>query len=96
MTTAVKFAVTRAETVLIGRIVARAKRLRKGQQFDGTAAYMDITACHANGCPLKLQELLDADDFNFMHDFYGIEQCIDRRTGELQKPFHPRFAQTQG
>jgi len=53
---------------------------------------MDITACHANGCPLRLQELLDADDFNFAHDIAGIYQHINRGTGKLEFCFLPRFA----
>jgi hypothetical protein len=54
---------------------------------------MDITATHLNGTPLKLQELLEADDFNFFHDVNGIRNHIDRQTGELRGCFLPRFAQ---
>jgi hypothetical protein len=35
---------------------------------------MDVEAVHNNGCPLRLQELLDADDFNFFHDMLGIQR----------------------
>jgi hypothetical protein len=55
---------------------------------------MDITAVHANGNPLRLQEFLDADNFNFAHDFCGIINHIDRNTGKL-KLFLPRFSQSQ-
>lgn len=55
-------------------------------------AEMDISACHANGCPLRLSELLDADDFNFAHDFFGIRRHMDRTTGNLTDCFVPRFA----
>ena len=37
-------------------------------------------------------ELLDADDFNFKHDLSGIQNCIDRKTGQLTRNFRPRFA----
>lgn len=54
---------------------------------------MDVTACHCNGCPLRLQELLEADDFNFTHDVFGIRRFIDRTTGEMPgAKFHPRFS----
>lgn len=56
---------------------------------------MDITATHANGCPLKLAELLAADDFNFSHDVAGIYRHLDRTTGKLLDCFLPRFAQKQ-
>lgn len=55
-------------------------------------ATMDIDACHNNGCPLKLHELLEADDFNFAHDAFGIRRHIDRTTGKLQDCFVPRYA----
>ncbi len=54
---------------------------------------MDITACHANGCPLRLKDLLEADDFNFVHDVFGIHRHIDRETGQLGGFFRPRFAE---
>lgn len=53
---------------------------------------MDITATHANGCPLKLDELIQARDSDFVHDVFGIRRHIDRRTGQLGDCFLPRFA----
>lgn len=55
-------------------------------------ADMDLTACHANGCTLKLTALLTADDSNFAHDVFGIQRHIDRASGKLQNCFLPRFA----
>lgn len=55
----------------------------------------DLTLCHANGCPLKLRELLTAEDEGFWHDLDGIAQHLDRRTGELGECFVPRFAVKQ-
>lgn len=55
-------------------------------------ALMDIDACHNNGCPLKLDELLKADDANFAHDVFGIRESIDRKTGKLTGCFLPRYA----
>lgn len=56
---------------------------------------MDITATHLNGCPLKLKELLAADDYNFGHDIVGISNHINRETGEIEDCFLPRFAQPE-
>ena len=53
---------------------------------------MDIVAVHANGCPLRLDELLTADDANFGHDVFGIRRYLDRDTGQLTRCFVPRFA----
>lgn len=53
---------------------------------------MDIIATHICGCPLKLTELLEADNGNFFYDILGIRQHIDRDTGELQNCFLPRYA----
>lgn len=71
-------------------------RLQIGRRNATTAdkmdVQMDVTACHANGCPLDLKKLLDADDFNFAHDIFGINQHINRKTGKLERFFVPRCA----
>ncbi len=51
---------------------------------------MDMIATHLV-CPLDLNRLLDADDFNFVHDIVGIERHLDRRQFTLEH-FRPRFA----
>lgn len=78
------------EASIARRAVAMAKGL--GVQYDQMSAVMDIDACHNNGNPLKLQELLEADDFNFGHDVFGIRQHIDRQTGMLGDCFVPRYS----
>jgi len=79
---------------------AIAKRAAKqaidfGIEYDQLSAEMDILATHLNGCPLKLQELLDADDVNFAHDTFGIRRHLNRRTGKLEDFFDPRFSQPE-
>ncbi len=54
--------------------------------------HMDVTAVHANGNPLRLDDLLGADDFHFLHDMSGICNCLDRDTGRLNRGFSPRFS----
>lgn len=41
---------------------------------------------------LRLDEMLSADDFDFAHDFCGIQANIDRNTGVVGNLFVPRFA----
>lgn len=52
---------------------------------------MDITAAHIAN-PLKLEALLNADDFNFNHDICGIRANINRDSGEMNNCFLPRFS----
>lgn len=89
----VSFDVSREDAALIERITGRAVRLyaKAGHTIDGLSMLMDVTATHANGCPLKLAELADADEFNFAHDIGGIVRHLDRETGHLGGCFLPRF-----
>ena len=63
-----------------------------GGKYPNMDILMDVDACHSNGCPLQLQALLDADDFNFAHDVFGIRRNINRQTGQLMNCFWPRYA----
>ena len=86
------FATTDKEFLLIAEIAKRAVRLgmKGGFDVDCTEISMDVTACHANGNPLRLAELLKADDGNFGHDVFGIQRFIDRNTGKMTDCFRPR------
>jgi len=53
---------------------------------------MDLTACHANSNALGLDRIIIADDFNFVHDVFGIRAHLDRETGKLRDCFIPRFS----
>ena len=90
----IKWGTNKEDMELERQIAKRAIIIAKsaGFQYDQMAASMDIDACHNNGNPLKLQELLDADDFNFAHDVFGIRANINRRTGELGNCFVPRYS----
>jgi hypothetical protein len=61
---------------------AHGMKVSRGAQVD---IEMDLEATHANGCPLRLADLLAADDFNFWHDVSGIARHLDRTTGELHE-----------
>ena len=64
---------------------------QRSAEFQRTTL-MDIIAVHANGCPLKLSELLTAPRFDFTHDVFGIRRHLNRETGQLQDCFLPRYA----
>lgn len=81
--------VSKFETEIISKISMRAKAL--GYPDDLITINMDITAAHI-ASPLKLDELLNADNENFMHDVFGIRKHINRKTGNLDGIFAPRFA----
>lgn len=99
----ISFTVTKAETLTIAKIVDRAEAVfrRNHRQLDRMSTMMDITACHANGCPLDLDRLLEeADDFNLIHDVAGIARHLDRddaspTAGQLLDCFLPRFAKRE-
>lgn len=91
----VSFDVTKKESKVIEEIVERARlyAMRNGIETPVRMdLQMDLTAVHANGCPLRLRELAAADDFDFTHDVFGIMRHIDRKTGKLGDFFLPRFA----
>lgn len=81
---------------LIEQIAERAARIDR--KFNGKRAsgklhhQMNVSACHASGNPLRLADLLAADDFNFAHDVFGINRHIDRDTGAMLNCFRPRFS----
>lgn len=83
------------DTKFIVDIVSRARELLT-KEWDKLQApaemLMDITAVHANGCPLDLKKLLEYSDFDFSHDVTGIFINIDRSSGGLKNQFRPRCA----
>ena len=91
----ISFNVTQEERALIVKIAERVDReiFSKCPEVGQTQldTIMDISACIAQGCPLKLEDLLVADRFDFSHDIVGIYKHINRETGKLEKGFRPRF-----
>ena len=89
----VSFDVTPGVAISIGKIVRRAAELdaRHGDgDLDQLSLRMDLTAVHANGCPMDFARLLAADEFTLAHDVLGIRQHIDRETGKLTGHFQPK------
>ena len=50
---------------------------------------MQLATDHFN---MRLEEWLAADDFNFAHDYIGIQNHIDRINKTFDNRFLPRFA----
>lgn len=94
-TDTVSFSVSRTDARVIEQIAERAYRMdMRLNELDARKEIewrMDFTAVHANGNPLRLDALLEADDFNFAHDAFGIARKLDRSTGKLTDFFSPRF-----
>lgn len=92
----IDFKLNKADSSLINKLVDRLFQLNKeynlGHDLDKVDILMDVTATHLNGCPLLLEDWLNSDDFNFMHDMVGIINHLDRDTGKLSNHFLPRFA----
>ena len=83
----------RDEIRTISKIAQRAVNLAASQGFPLTQIdmMMDLEAAHSEH-PLRLTELLAADDGNFGHDVFGISRHLNRGTGKLEDCFMPRFA----
>ncbi|GLK77997.1 hypothetical protein GCM10008171_32510 [Methylopila jiangsuensis] len=88
----VSFAVSAADRALVDKIVSRALADGLIRKRERLSTEMDLCATAANGCPMDFAKLLAADDFNFAHDLYGIEDHLDRATGRLLNHFRPRCA----
>lgn len=52
----------------------------------------EIGLAHANGCRLRLDQLLRARDYEFFSDVLGIHRHIDRTTGAIGGGWMPHFA----
>lgn len=78
------------QTALAMEIVNRAKKLGL-MQSDKTTTLIDMEKAteHFN---LRLADMLNADVFNFAHDFIQIQNDINRTTGSFSGRFVPRFA----
>lgn len=88
------FTATSEEREIIDRIAKRAIALYSkygNTDVDEQDIQMDLEMCHCNGCPLRLADMEQADDFNLMHDISGIGGHINHYTGKLEGWFLPRF-----
>lgn len=80
----------RNEMETISKIVERADKLNLLCD-DRISLMMDLDVSNKE-FDLRVNELLEADDFNFSHDICGIQNNIDRTTKTFINCFVPRFA----
>lgn len=85
-------------TAAIIRIADRAQVLRTKWDRPMTedemlSLRMSLAAANGkNGNPkLDLDAIMNADDFNFSHDVFGIERHMDTETGKIANFFRPRM-----
>jgi hypothetical protein len=83
-----------AELETIGRIADRAVALyaQHDIRVERLDTLLDVMAVHKRVQPLRLDDLLAADDFNFIHDITGINRHLDRENYALTDGFSPRFS----
>lgn len=92
----IKWNCTTEELALLTKIAKRVHEEFPNYPDSHRTIIMDLNACHSNGCPLQLAELLTADRFEFTHDIYGIRKAINRTTGKLTEDcFTPRYVQPE-
>ena len=84
-----------AEMTLIGKIADRAVMLyaKHDVRVERLDTFLDVAAVHQKIQPLRLADLLAADDLNFIHDITGIDRHLDRDNYRLNDGFSPRFSQ---
>lgn len=75
---------------IIANIVKRAEAMDL-LMFDKMSLMMDLNCCMTL-FDLRLEDFLNADDFNFSHDIIGIQKNLNRETKNMDNFFLPRFA----
>lgn len=78
---------------LLHKIAKRAQTMGIARG-DNITQMMDIDHA-ADQFYMRLQEMAEADDFNFAHDFIGIQNTMNRETGKIEGFFIPRYAGRQ-
>lgn len=59
--------------------------------LDRKTILRELTLCHLNACPLRLEAMMNGDLFNLAHDVYGIHAHLNHKTGKLDNLFVPRY-----
>ncbi len=82
------------EMNIIGQIADRAGMLyaKHSARIERLDTLLDVMAVHQRIQPLRLADLLAADDLNFIHDITGINRHLDRDNYRLNDGFSPRFS----
>ena len=75
---------------LIVKIVERAEK-EELMMFDRVSLLMDLKLAQKE-FNLRLEDFLNADEFNFAHDIVGIQKNINREEKKFENHFLPRFS----
>ena len=75
------------------KIVEIAKRAEENKLliFDRFSLIMDIE-CADEIFYLRLDDFLNAENFDFVHDIYGIQNNLNRQKRMMENCFLPRFS----
>lgn len=92
--------VSSPEVRIIGQIAKRAADLAKNQgltqlylSYRWSEFAVDILKFHEK-MPMRLQDLLEANDVDFAHDIFGIHESFDSGKKTLKEGFVPLFLVT--
>jgi len=77
---------------MIQAIATRAVGIMKKHDLNPAMVESSLAICHGDICPLDLNRLAAADDFNLVHDVAGIVGHLDVVDGRLRDFFMPRHA----
>ena len=78
------------DMILISKIAKRGYRLMSDCYRSMFDMILDLN-CVNDRTPLRLNDLLTADDLNFNHDIIGICNNLNRSTKKLDNCFVPRY-----
>lgn len=79
----------RKEEELIDKILDRADELGLLKE-DRSDHKLDLMVTDRYNVKLDFKRFLEADDFNFIHDFSGIYRFLNRTTCKITECFLPR------
>ena len=74
------------------KIESIAKRATGLLNWDAATIALDLAACIEGGCSLRLDDMLQANVLDLLHDVCGINKNLNRETYQLENCFYPRFA----
>lgn len=81
---------SRSTIDVLASITKRAKRELNDVRVGGVETLCYIAEVHLDQ-PLRLHDLLDADNFNFAHDVLGILRHWDHEQRVMRDCFRPRY-----
>ena len=82
---------TKEDFELIVAICERAEQLGITTYGDRFTMILDIENAHKQ-FTLRLSEMLNGPEYDFCHDFVGIQANMNRRTCKIETLFVPRYA----